>query len=294
MLQNRGYSYREQIGPESRGLTVLDYLAQQYRHSSPQVWRSRLEAGEVELDGEVAAADAVLSSGQILVWHRPPWLEPEVPLHYSVIHEDEQLLVVDKPSGLPTAPAGGFFAHTLLALVQQRDPAWTPMHRLGRGTSGLVVFARGESARGALQSAFRGREVEKRYLALAQGRLEPRRIDAPIGPVKHPRLGELHAASPEGKPSQTIVERCEARGPATLATVRILTGRPHQIRIHLAYAGHPLVGDPLYGPGGQPQGELPALPGDIGYHLHAWKLSFAHPASGRAMGFEAERPAALT
>lgn len=270
--RNTGFAYREQLGPDAHGLSALEYVSARHTHSTREVWTARFNAGELELDGAVAGIDARLRRGQWLVWNRPAWDEPQVPLHFEVIHEDADVLVVDKPSGLPTAPAGGFFAHTLQTLVQQRDPAWTPMHRLGRGTSGLVLFARG-GARSILQADFRGHRIEKRYLARVTGILEPQTIDVPIGPIAHPRLGELFAATPAGKRAETIVERVDG----DLAQVRITTGRPHQIRIHLAYVGHPLVGDPLYLPGGAIRDELP---GELGYFLHAWQLGFVHPRTG--------------
>ena len=291
--RNPGYRYRLQLGAEARGQRALGYLAARFDHSTPETWAARFDAGEVELDGRRAEAATLLAPGQWLEWNRPPWEEPEMPLRFDVIHEDAELLVVAKPSGLPTAPAGGFFAHTLLTLVQARDPEWAPMHRLGRGTSGLVVFARTAEARSHVQGQLRAHAIEKRYLALASGQLQPQRIEAPIGPVQHARLGEVFAARADGRTSQSIVERVWPRGESTLAEVRIVTGRPHQIRIHLAYAGHPLVGDPLYAIGGLPLPELPALPGDGGYLLHAWRLALTHPRDGRRLELEAPPPAQL-
>ena len=167
------------------------------------------------------------------------------------------------------------------------------MHRLGRGTSGLVLFARGP-ARAAVQAMFRGNLIQKRYLALATGVvLAPQRLESPIGPVAHPRLGTVHAATPGGKKSATVVESALARGSDSLVTLRLITGRPHQIRIHLAAAGHPLVGDPLYAHGGRPRIDLPGLPGDLGYALHAWRLAFPHPVHSGALAVEAPPPVSL-
>jgi 23S rRNA pseudouridine1911/1915/1917 synthase len=295
VASNQGWEYREQLDVAAEGQTVLGYLCARYRHSSEATWRERLERGEVTLDGAVAAPGQPIHPGQILSWTRAPWTEPEVPLTYAVVHEDAELLVVSKASGLPTAPAGNFLEHTLLSLVRRRDPAWTPMHRLGRATSGLVVFARTPTARSRLQAAFRGREVEKRYRALATGDLgdAPRVIDAAIGEVEHPVLGRVWAAAPGGKPALSRARKVGLRGPDSLVDVDIETGRPHQIRIHLAAAGHPLVGDPLYGPGGTPRAGTTSLPGDGGYLLHAWRLALAHPATGRRLELEAPLPDAL-
>jgi 23S rRNA pseudouridine1911/1915/1917 synthase len=293
---NDGYVYREQLGARARGLTVLGYLCACYPHREGPSWRERIEAGEVEVDGAVAFADQPLRPGHSLCWSRPPWLEPEVPLRFGVVFEDEDLLVVCKPSGLPTMPAGGFLAHTLLALVRLRDPEWALMHRLGRATSGLVVFARGADARASLQAAWRDHAVEKRYRALAQGHLpaEPFAITARIGEIAHPVLGSVHAASANGKPARSEVTLLAPRGDDSLAEVRISTGRPHQIRIHLAFVGHPLVGDPLYSPGGIPRQGSRALPGDPGYHLHAWRLAFLHPRTRVRLELEAPPPPELS
>ena len=148
-----GWAYREQIGPKSAGKTVLAHLASTYVHSSPDKWFERLARGEMELDGVVAGASAVLEPGQILVWHRPAWEEPPVPLHYDVLYEDAAIVAVAKPSGLPTMPAGGFLHNTLLALLRKRYPEARPVHRLGRHTSGVVLFARTRDAAAALAHA---------------------------------------------------------------------------------------------------------------------------------------------
>lgn len=289
---NRGCSYREQVGPAAAGRCVLDYLATTYGHSTREEWAERLHRGEVELDGPRADADAVLRSGQTLVWHRPPWDEPDVPLHYEVLHEDGAIVAVVKPSGLPTMPAGGFLEHTLMTLVRAQYPGARPMHRLGRYTSGLVLFARTHEAAASLARAWRRHAVEKRYRALGSGVavLDVLDIDAPIGPVPHPILGLVHAASVSGKPSHSVATVLERRETSTVFDVAITTGRPHQVRIHLAYAGHPLVGDPLYAVGGVPRAEHPGLPGDGGYLLHAERLGFVHPVSKAWMALEAAPP----
>ena len=291
---NLGYAYREQIGPSASGETVLAYLSRRYPHSTADVWRERIAAGEVEVDGQQAASSSRLSAGQWLVWRRPPWEEPAVPLAFAVLFLDDHLLAVAKPRGLPTMPAGGFLTHTLVHLVQERHPEATALHRLGRGTSGIVLFARSDAARRVTAAVWRAGAVVKRYLALVTGvpAEDAFTVDRPIGLVAHPRLGRVYAAAPHGKPALTHVRVLAMRDGQALVEATIPTGRPHQIRIHLAAAGHPLAGDPLYVAGGGP-GPTPGLPGDSGYWLHAHRLELAHPETGRPLQIECGPPRPL-
>jgi 23S rRNA pseudouridine1911/1915/1917 synthase len=293
---NGGFEYREQVGPESAGRTVLEHYAASHRHSSAAVWRQRIDAGEVLLGGAVASAADVLRAGDWLAWRRPPWEEPPVPLAFAVLHRDADLLAVAKPRGLPSVPNGGFLEHTLLRLVRSRFPGVTPMHRLGRGTSGLVLFGRTAEARRVVSAAWRDGGVHKVYRALASGMPATAKltVEARIGLVDHPRLGRIHAAVPNGTGKRAVshVHVLGARDGNALVEVTIPTGRPHQIRIHMAAAGHPLVGDPVYGVGGVPLPDA-GLPGDPGYRLHAHRLSLAHPATGAPLDLECAPPPEL-
>ncbi len=291
-MLNRGYAYATIISSKCLGQTLLSYLASLYPHSTPQVWQQKLNNGEVTLNGAIAIGSESVTSGQTLIWNRPPWIEPDAPLHFEVLLDDPHLLAVNKPSGLPTLPGAGFMENTLLRLVQKHVPDANPVHRLGRGTSGIVLFAKTPQAASSLTADWNTPKTQKIYRALAQNVAEQDvyEILTPIGRVPHPRLGFVWATNPNGKPSKSLAKVISRSTSTTTFEVSLYSGRPHQIRIHLASIGHMLVGDPLYGVAGLPLENLPGVPGDGGYFLHAEFLKFHHPITGERITLEAALP----
>jgi len=308
---NQGWIYTDRISPASAGLRVVDFYASRYRHSSPAQWQARIEAGQIQSQGSPVAADDRLQPGQVLAYHRPPWSEPPVPLDFQVLYEDEDLMAIAKPAGLPVLPGGNFLTHTLLHQLQQRYPdnPPVPVHRLGRGTSGVMLLARSPLARSVLSRQMRDstaqahdpqapQTIRKTYRALIGPNDLPDRftLTTPIGKVAHPVLGYVYAASPTGLSAYSEGKVLQRSPESTLVEVTIRTGRPHQIRIHLAAAGYPLLGDPLYPPGGVPLGLAPdaaakmPVPGDTGYYLHAYQLTLKHPSSQKPLDLLASPP----
>jgi len=210
----------------------------------------------------------------------------------SIVHVDDDLAVVDKPAGLVVHPAPSHRGPTLVDKLGEllgggTDPERPGIvHRLDKGTSGLLVVARSDEAHAALQAQVRRREVERIYLALARGRLASRTgtIDAPIGRAarQRHRMAVSGAASREARTHFTALELLPAE---TYVEVRLETGRTHQIRAHFAAIGHPLAGDPTYGGEAKYGLERP--------FLHAHRLAFAHPTSGEPLSFTSELPTDL-
>ncbi|MBD1873141.1 RNA pseudouridine synthase [Nodosilinea sp. FACHB-131] len=310
---NQGWVYTDRITPTEAGLSVLDFYSNRYRHFSRAIWRDRITAGQIRQDGIALAADDRLSAGDRLDYHRPPWEEPEAPLEFEVLYEDGDLMAIAKPSGLPVLPGGGFLTHTLLHQLRRRYPENPPIpvHRLGRGTSGVMILGRSPLARSTLSRQLRDstatahdpqapHPIRKTYRALigASDLSDAFTLTTPIGKVDHPVLGYVYAALPTGLPAYSEGRVIHRTADSTLVEVTIRTGRPHQIRIHLAAAGFPLIGDPLYVVGGLP---LPIessvdgipVPGDIGYHLHAYRLELPHPRTNEPLVFESSVPSVL-
>ncbi len=293
MVLNQGWIYEEKVTRSAAGQTVLQYYTTRYRHSNEQEWQEKIESGQVFLNGERVSAEIILQSGQKLAYHRPPWSEPTVPLSFETIYEDRDLLAIAKPAGLPVLPGGGFLENTLLWQIKKIYPQNppVPIHRLGRGTSGLLLLAKSALAKSSLSRQMRtnstrqqkGQQIKKIYLAkVNNGVIRDRfTVTHPIGKIPHPLLGYIYGATSTGKFAHSECQVIKRNPDSTIIQVTILTGRPHQIRIHLAAAGFPLMGDPLYGVGGIPQikqSEI-AVPGDCGYYLHAYRFAFAHPSS---------------
>jgi 23S rRNA pseudouridine1911/1915/1917 synthase len=166
---NDGCEYREQLGTLFEGWLLLDYLSRRYHHSSREEWVSRIASGLVLIDSKPAYIDTILRSGCELLWQRPPWIEPDAPRSFDLLYEDEDLLAVAKPAGLPTLPGANFLQATLLQLVRDYAPEAAPLHRLGRWTSGLVLCSRNQAARTALMQQWSANKIGKRYRALASG-----------------------------------------------------------------------------------------------------------------------------
>jgi 23S rRNA pseudouridine1911/1915/1917 synthase len=252
--------------------------------------QSLIGSGRVRVDGAAQPKSHALSGGERISVEEadPPAPLPVTEVAYQVAYEDSHLLIVDKPAGLVVHPAPSHTGPTLVDLLGDLLGGGDPerpgiVHRLDRGTSGLLVVARGEEAHAALQAQVQRREVERVYLALAGGRLGSRTgtIDAPIGRASRQRhrMAVSGAASRQARTHFTVLELLPLE---SYLEARLETGRTHQIRAHFAAIGHPLTGDTTYG-GTRRYGLERQF-------LHAHRLAFDHPFSGERLAFESELP----
>jgi 23S rRNA pseudouridine1911/1915/1917 synthase len=271
-------------------------------HSRSQIQRL-IKEGLVQVEGRPARPNTAVRSGDRILVEVPLPKDAKPssqPLPIDIVYEDSDLVVVNKAAGMVVHPAAGHADGTLVnALLHhiedlsgiggERRPGI--VHRLDRGTSGLMVVAKNDAAHAELTRQFHDREVEKEYVALVWGLVQAgRRIDVPIGrdPVHRQKMS---ARARRARSAVTRVTRAERLRGVTLIQVAIATGRTHQIRVHLSAIGHPIVGDRLYG------GTRRHMPGDLlalkhleRPFLHAERLVFTHPADGRRMEFTSSLP----
>ncbi len=273
------------------GVRLDRYLCERLAELSRSRIQKLIADGLVTVNDQVAKAGLKLDAGDRLKVVLPPAppspLSPEaIPL--DILYEDDDLLVVDKPAGLTVHPAPGHPAHTLLNAVLSHFPHLAALsdslrpgivHRLDRDTSGVMVVAKNTRAQARLIEQFKARSVAKAYLVLVKGKLTPENgvIEAPIG--RDPRDRKRMAVVTKGREARTEYRVIKYIGDYTLLEVKPETGRTHQIRVHLAAIGYPVIGDKVYGV------KSPFLSRQF---IHASRLGFRLPSSGRYMEFESE------
>ncbi|MCP4134873.1 MAG: RluA family pseudouridine synthase [bacterium] len=241
----------ESIVPEDcSGLRIDKYLAKRFTYLSRSQWQKEIRAGRITLNNKeirndhkkVMEGDSILYSGREIE-------EPEIDRNYSILFEDANYMAINKPGNLPVHPAGRYFFNTLTAILEEDFGCkFFPVHRLDRETSGLILMAKNSEAASKIQSSFH--RVKKSYIAIVHGSVNSNEfsIDLPIGPAKNALVRKRRAAFPGAEESAaTHFKKLLTFGDYTLVKAMPVTGRLHQIRVHLNYAGFPIVGDKIYG-----------------------------------------------
>jgi 23S rRNA pseudouridine1911/1915/1917 synthase len=254
-----------------------------------------IRRGRVRVNGVVAKPSSRVAAGDLVEYELPvPETRTDLSaesIDLDVVYEDADIVVVDKPAGMVVHPAAGHASGTLVNALLGRGGAWSLaggearpgiVHRLDKGTSGLLVVARNDAAHRALANQLRTREMGRTYVAIVRGRMrhEAGELEGPIG--RHPKERKRMAVVAGGRFARTRYEVVERKRDHTLVRCELDTGRTHQIRVHLSAAGHPVAGDAQYGA---------AEPGAARPMLHAFRLRLRHPRTGEAMSFEAAPPA---
>jgi len=304
------------IAAKDAGERLDVWLARQDPRLTRAQAQRAIRAGLVTVNGRPGRPGQSLQPGETIEWALPPPTSSRLaaePIPLDIVFEDAALLVVNKPAGMVVHPAPGHPSGTLVNALMHHcrqglpatDDAGRPglVHRLDKDTSGLLVVARTDAALRALQGQLSERTMSRRYLALVFGnpRFERAEVDAPIGRDPHNRQ-RMAVLAPDSRHSHRpafteLIVRERFPGMA-LIEARLRTGRTHQVRVHCAYGGHPVVGDPTYGPRSPSLRQFPpavreaveALPGQA---LHAYSLAFAHPVTGERRAFTIEPPAAF-
>ena len=286
-------------GEENAGERIDAFLASKLQDVTRSWLQKLIEAGNVSVEGrEKLAKNYKLRAGDRLTVELP---EPEtldvlpedIPL--DIVYEDEYLLVVNKPSGMVVHPAVGNHTGTLVNAVMFHcgdqlssiNGVVRPgiVHRIDKDTSGLLVIAKTDAAHRGLAEQFAVHSIKRAYRAVVYNNIkeDDGRVDAPIGRNPKDRLKMAVVSADKGRRAVTNYHVIERSGKFTYVECRLETGRTHQIRVHMAYIGHPLLGDPLYGP-------RKGMSGVTGQVLHAKELGFVHPITGEYMEFDSELP----
>jgi 23S rRNA pseudouridine955/2504/2580 synthase/23S rRNA pseudouridine1911/1915/1917 synthase len=299
-----------QVPSGAAGLTVLEYLVARFTYRDAAAWHESVGQGRVLLDERTADAETRLQGGESLRYLVPEIPEPKVDPSFLVVHEDDQILVIDKPGNLPCHPAGRFFANTLWALLRQAGltrPHF--VNRLDRETSGLVLVAKTLPAARSCRRQFDAGTVRKLYLAVVEGEF-PAYVDADgwIGPADDGTVRKRQRFCPDrSRTDRCAACRTELRGLTSSDGLSLVlavprSGRLHQIRATLAAIGYPVVGDKLYAR--DPTLFLRFVSDSLTHQdrrdlrtdrqaLHAWKLALRHPVTGQPVTYSAPVPADL-
>jgi RluA family pseudouridine synthase len=304
---------QSKVPPAFHGQSLLDYLSGRFAYQSRETWMALIRKGKVRVNGQKSAPQQPVHRGNV-VSYSAALQEPEVDSNISILHEEETFLVASKSGNIPCHSDGQFITHTFVHALKEKkkDQGYEGFlglaHRLDRETSGILLVAKTQDVLKVLAGAFERGEVEKQYLAWVRGLVVEETLERndPIGRDPNStvsiRRKALDPGAPDSLPAHTKFEVMERRGDRTLLRCLPLTGRTHQIRVHLEAAGYPVIGDKLYGRTdkeyidfvNRSKENLPVdwtpIFGAQRQLLHAHHLGFIHPLTGKMVSYEAPIP----
>jgi len=236
------------VPAEYAGLRLDLYLSKRFSYLSRTAWQKEIESGRVLLNGSVIInVKKHVSDGDRILYNPPSLEEPEVDFNYSIIFEDDNYIVISKTGNLPVHPSGIFFKNTLVVSLEEKyGKKYFPVHRLDRETSGAILLGKSPEAASSVQKNFSN--VNKEYIAVVRGMTEERfTVDVPIGPARNSLIKKKREAYPGAEETAlTHFTRISSSADYSLVKAQLVTGRMHQIRVHLKYSGHAIVGDKMY------------------------------------------------
>lgn len=295
--------FSSEVPAGGKGTTIVDYLAGRFTYHCRGEWQSAVAAGKVTCNGRNARDGDTVAVGDIVAYDAGEFEEPAADLSYRIVFEDEWLLGIDKPGNLLVHRAGKSFRSNLMYQLRYVHkppyPAAHACHRLDRGTSGVVCVAKCAEVKAALGRQFAEVKVEKTYMAVVRGIPHEQEINLPVGKKKNSSISYKYGVDTDGRESRTRIIASHTVGKQhALVTLRPLTGRTHQLRVHLAAIGTPIVGDRLYGLSEEAYLAWRGNPSEssraAGFHrqaLHCASLSFVHPVTKKECRIEAGLPA---
>lgn len=293
------------VTAEYKNRPLIDYVSGRYTYLSRDEWLERFSEGRISYKGTVADAYTIGEQGAVVTYDVPPFPQPSVSFDYSIIYEDEYLLAINKPANLRVHGKGRYMmANLTYHLRNMHEPPYdniAPINRLDADTSGVVVFAKNKKTARLLGRLLEARAVDKRYIAIVRGTPEPREgiVDQPIGDVSEQGVPRYWVDAPKLKPSDTIYQTIQTIGfkneMYSVVECKPITGRTHQLRVHLAWLGCPIVGDRLYmlddadyvawRKNREDERFWDWLPR---HALHCIETAFLHPHTGKWVVLEAE------
>lgn len=285
--------YKLTVKKRFEGLSIIDFFNEAVPRSTKELWKSKVKSGNLTVNGKTVTIDYKVKAGDLTQHSSEPKIEPEVNTNIQFIYEDDSILVVDKPSPLPMHASGRYARNTLLNILTLAfpDKDLKLLHRIDANTTGLVIIAKGKEIANNVRVQFEEKQIQKEYIALVEGIIEENNITSIQSIGNEVLVGGARKVDETGKKAETnitVLERRTAKN-QTLLSVIPLTGRTNQIRLHLAELGFPIVGDEGHKNQEFFKNNPFTYPTDSLF-LHAYKLNFKHPKTGKDISFEAPLP----